>query len=404
MGAPMRLTRLRFELIVLYCAGMFAAMQLGLFGPMVPAMQAAFQAGKSDIALASSLITGAGAFTGIFAGAWIARAGYKRALIVGSIILIIGNLGAAFVPSLPLLYLFRFIAGFGYLIVVTGCPGMMCQLVSGRKLHLVMGIWGTFVPVGVALGAWTSGLMVEYFGWAAALQASMLPSFICLIGLLFLRPSYEQPKDNQTKQGNMAPVIRNSAAMHISMAFALFAGVTQAVALFLPSALIETGAWQVYEAATLMALGSVIGGCAGSILAGGLMARGLSGVTLFAGALILLALSSSAILSGPGFVLALVATGIFFFGQGVIGGAGFALLPAVAAQGLSMAVLQGMFTHINEIAVVSLPPLMGEIIDSRGWNAAILFTLITLGGSLIAILRFGSLISDKSKSYLEQKS
>ena len=388
----MRLTRLRFELVVLYCAGMFAAMQLGLFGPMVPALQTALLADKSAIALASSLITGAGALTGIFAGSWIAKAGYKKALIVGSIILILGNLGAALAPQLELLYLGRFIAGFGYLIVVTGCPGMMCQLVQGPRLQVVMGIWGTFVPVGVALGAWLSGALVEEFGWQTVLSLSMAPSILCLIGLICIRPSFEE-STSLTQAGAIRPALKNSAALHLSLAFALFAGGTQAVVLFLPASLIETGGWHVSEAALLTGFGSVIGGCMGSILAGSLMARGLSGAHLFALALLLLAATSAALMSGPGVTIAILATGLFFFGQGVVGGAGFALLPAVAAQGLSMAVLQGMFTHINEIAVVALPPLVGAVIEKHDWEGAILFTLLIMAGSLLAILRFSSQIS-----------
>lgn len=389
--------RTLFEITVLYCAGMFAAMQLGLFGPLVPAMQAAFQADKAAIALASSLITGAGAICGIFAGAWIAKVDYKRALIIGSLLLILGNVGVAFSPTLPILYLFRFIAGFGYLIVVTGCPGMMCALVSGRLLHLVMGIWGTFVPVGVAIGAWLSGAFVVELGWQPVMLMSLIPCVLALIGLFFVNNPPQEERPARMRQ-SIGPIIRNPAALHVSLAFALFAGATQAVALFLPSALLESGSWSIAEAATLVGLGSVLGGCCGSILAGGLMARGWSGVSLFAAALLLLGASTIALMNQPVFGLAIVATGLFFFGQGVIGGAGFALLPAVAAQGLNMAVLQGMFTHINEIAVVSIPPAFGHVVDGYGWSGAGIFSLILFAGSLIAIVRFGGLINRSDRS------
>lgn len=384
--------RIGFEIFLLYCAGMFAAMQLGLFGPLVPSLQDSFQADKAAIALASSLITGAGAFCGIFAGAWIARVGYKRALIVGSIIMIAGGLGVALSPTLWSLYLFRFISGFGYLVVVTGCPGLMCALVSGRHLNMVMGIWGTFVPVGVAIGAWLAGSLVERFGWEMVAILSMGPNTLVLAGLLTLGSAEPEHRPMRLRDA-IGPTLSNPAARYISLAFALFAGTTQAIALFLPSALIETGGWSVANAASLVGLGSLLGGCIGSVLAGTMMARGWSGVTLFAAALILLAAVSGMLLSGPGVALAVIATGLFFFGQGIIGGAGFALLPAVAAQGLTMAVLQGMFTHINEIAVVAIPPVVGAVVDGFGWTGAAALALGLFGLSLLAILRFGSLIT-----------
>ncbi|RED49955.1 MFS transporter [Aestuariispira insulae] len=388
--------RLIFDITILYGAGMFAAMQLGLFSPMVPALQQAFQADKSAIALASSLITGAGAICGTFAGAWIARAGYKQALIIGSILLILGTVGLSTAPSLEILYLCRFLSGFGYLVVVTACPGMMCALVSGPALHLVMGIWGTFVPVGVALGAWLAGAMIEDHGWQPVILASILPSTLCMIGLLFLRRENGDSKPARADTA-IGPVLRNAPALYISLAFALFAGGTQAVALFLPSALIELSSWQVIDAATLMGLGSIIGGCIGSVTAGALMARGWSGPTLFSGALILLGMTSVSLLSGPGPALAIAATGLFFFGQGVVGGAGFALLPAVAAQGLSMAIIQGLFTQFNEFSAVTLPPLMGATIDQFSWHGAAWFTVVILAGSLFAILRFSRSITGSAR-------
>lgn len=163
--------------------------------------------------------------------------------------------------------------------------------------------------------------------------------------------------------------------------------------MFLPSTLIETGGWTVANAATLVGIGSLLGGCVGSILAGTLMARGWSGVTLFAAALIMLAVVSATLLNSPGPALAILATALFFFGQGIVGGAGFALLPAVAAQGLAMAVLQGMFTHINEIAVVAIPPLFGSVVDDYGWTGAGYLSVFIFAMAFLAILRFGSLIT-----------
>ncbi|WP_259782885.1 MFS transporter [Aestuariispira ectoiniformans] len=382
--------RISFEITLLYCTGMFAAMQLGLFGPMVPALQMAFDSDKASIALASSLITGAGACCGIFAGAWIAQVGYKRALIIGSALMIAGMVGVSFSPNLMFLYACRFFSGFGYLIVVTACPGLMCALVSGRLLNLVMGFWGTFVPVGVAIGAWLSGALVERYGWEMVTLLSILPCALALVGLFFLE-SPTQPSRTMRLGQAIMPTLRNPSARYVSIAFSLFAGATQAIALFLPSTLIETGDWSLANAATLVGIGSLVGGCIGSVLAGGLMARGWSGVTLFAAALVLLAIVSTTLLTGPGLAVAILATGLFFFGQGICGGAGFALLPAVAAQGLTMAVLQGMFTHINEIAVVAIPPVFGFTVDMHGWSGAAILALVVFALSLAAILRFGVL-------------
>jgi MFS family permease len=373
--------------VILYGLGLTASMQVGLIGPIAPDLRASFGLSQAEFGLVASLITAAGALCAIPAGVWAARAGLRRSLVLGCIMMIAGALifATASIPSL--LYAGRIVTSIGYLLIVVGAPSWMAAFKNPKLVAMAMSIWGTFIPVGIALGNWVSAAVVTWMDWRIAVGACTSPVLI-LLPLLALMEKPEIGTARRSLAVGVMGVLKSRAALQVALTFAAFAGATSAALAFMPAMLADNLDIGIALSAGIIGTTAIAGNVVGSIAAGTVLGREAPGRSILAIFLPVMAVAISTLFVSTSVPLSITALIIFNICQGAVAGTCFALLPKIAKEGLSMPALQGMLAQFAEIAVVIVPPFAGMMIDQNGWaGAAVVLGGFYFAGFLITLSR-----------------
>lgn len=378
-------------MLFLYGTGLCASMQVGLVGPIANMLRGQFDLTQAQFGLVASLITAAGAICATPAGVWAARLGLKQAVIVGAITIVLGAIVFSQANHVAFLYIGRFLTSFGYLLIVVAAPSWMTHLGDRRTVALAMGLWGTFVPVGIAMGTWISAGLSAWLGWRMAVLGCAIPALVCVIPLM-MRANPPREGFNRSLAKGISGVLRDKNAIAIALTFAIFAGTTSATVAFMPTMLMDRLDITLTIAATIIGITTITGNIAGSLLGGILLGRNIQGRLLLLVGLPLMASSIAIIYMAPNLATVIVVLCAFNIGQGIVAGTCFALLPRIAGNNLSMPALQGMLAQFAEIFVVIIPPVSGLIIDDFAWSGAAIafafFYLTSMGvaGRRIAIM------------------
>ncbi|WP_339862595.1 CynX/NimT family MFS transporter [Thalassospira alkalitolerans] len=370
---------------VLYGLGLTASMQVGLIGPIAPDLRAGFDLSQAQFGLVASLITAAGALFAIPTGVWAARAGLRQSLVLGGVMMIIGAAIFATAQSTGMLYVGRLVTSIGYLLIVVGAPSWMANLGNPKMVAMAMSIWGTFIPVGVAMGNWTSAAIVAWLDWRMAVIACTIPVAFLLPALMWMSKPAKAGFDRSLMSG-ISGVLKSRPAMQIALTFGAFAGATSAALAFMPTMMADNLAIGIPLAAAIIGITAIAGNIIGSIGAGMFLGRDISGRLILAIGLPVMALAIAVLFTSQNIGISIIALILFNIGQGSVAGTCFALLPRIAGRDLSMPALQGMLAQFAEVFVVIVPPLAGAMIDWANWKgAAFLLAGFYLAGFIISL-------------------
>jgi nitrate/nitrite transporter NarK len=173
------------RLLLIYGIGVLAAGQLGIVPPLVPALQAELGLSLATAGTIVSIITLVGGLLGLPAGAFTERTGHARTFCLGLLVMAVAAGLCAVARDAAVLLAARALAGVGYLLVVVAGPSLMAALAEPRHHPIALSLWGTFVPVGIALAGiatasfaeagWRTIFAVDAMLLAAALLAATPP-------------------------------------------------------------------------------------------------------------------------------------------------------------------------------------------------------------------------------------
>ena len=105
------------------------------------------------------------------------RLGLRRTLRWGVGLLALAGLGGAWAQGATGLIGWRLLEAAGYLGVIVTAPVLIAHhagIAGARVQGLALTLWSTFVPVGLALGAWASAGAAGTLGWRGAVTAGGL--------------------------------------------------------------------------------------------------------------------------------------------------------------------------------------------------------------------------------------
>lgn len=358
-----------FTIMFLYGMGLTASIQVGMIGPIATPLRVGFDLSQAQFGLVASLITAAGALFAIPAGVWAARFGLKQSVIAGGILMIAGGILFASANTLSLLYIGRLVTSAGYLLVVVGAPSWMTRLENPRMVAIAMGIWGTFVPVGIALGTWISAALTASIGWRAAVGGCTLPVLFFLIAIILIARPQRSLAHSSFVAGAIG-VLSSRNALGVALTFGIFAGATSASIAFMPTMLVARLGIDLSLAATLIGVATIAGNVLGSVMEGILVGAGPKSRFLLLLGLGTMAVAIAVLYQSTTLGVALACLAAFNTAQGLVSGTCFSLLPGIAGRHLSMPALQGMLAQFAEIFVVLVPPGTGAMIDLGGWPGA----------------------------------
>lgn len=142
--------------------------------------------------------------TALFGGI-AARVGIIHALTGGVLLLAIGSVLAAIAPSLETLIAARLLQGFGSGAIPTLAVALIARRFDGMDRARAIGVFVAAVGAGQAAGPLLGGLLLELFGWRAAVSIGfvVLPAAV----VLWLTQERAAPRDGRRLDGIGAALV-----------------------------------------------------------------------------------------------------------------------------------------------------------------------------------------------------
>ena len=355
---------------LLYGIGVLAAGQLGIVPPLVPALQHDLGLSLAMAGMTVSIITLVGAVLGLLAGGWSERVGHARALRIGILTMAGAAALCAASDDATTLLAARGLAGIGYLLVVVAGPSLMASTSEPRHHAFTLSLWGTFVPVGIAIAGLVAAGFADRADWRMVFAGDAVVLALALIVALIVAPG-AAPDLRAPQPGPSAVTLRwLGPAVPLSLAFFCFALLFLALAGLLPAYLVERRGLAVAEAGRFIAIATAFG-IAGSLLAAWMMRRGVSPGRLIAIGLItsavIAALSFSAAAPVP---LAVAGFAVSFALGGLVPAAAFASVPLIAVDARAIGPINGLLAQAGSLGSLAGPPLLAVWVEWAGWSLA----------------------------------
>jgi MFS family permease len=347
---------------------------------------AEFGLGLAGAALLVSLFALMAALGGLAIGLAAARIGPRRALLAGLGLGALAAIGAALAANTALLLLARVVEGAGFLLLAVAAPGLIAASVAARDRGLAMGLWGTYMPAGIALGL-LSAPLVEAAGWRFAWMALALALGAATLACWALVPKAEAATAPTGAPiiGQLRALVAARAPLRIAAAFATYNVMYFGIAAFLPARLESLGAGT--GGAGAAAAVAALANAGGNLVSGLLMGRGVAPDRLVVvGALGMAVLAAGVYVVPDPVVVTTLAVLACAIG-GVLPAACFALLPRAVPSPALLAPAVGLVIQGNNLAQLLAPPLIGAL-ASLSWSLAALPLLLA---GLLAVLAGRSL-------------
>ena len=370
-------------------AGVSAALHVGKLAPAIATLQQAMHISLLQAGFLLSLVQLAGMSLGLALGAWADVLGARRSMLTGLCTLALASgLGGLADGPLPLMVL-RVAEGFGFMLVVLPAPGLLRSLVPPQRLSAMLGIWGTYMPLGTALALLIGPLCLQALGWRAwwwllgGLTLLMAAWLAHAVPATAGRRGMAAGADAVSGRGGGAGGWRNSLRQTlaapgpwlVAAIFALYSGQWLAVIGFLPTIYTQAGMGGA-ASGVLTALAAAVN-ISGNVASGRLLQRGVPaqsllvlGFATMAGAAALAFADTAA----PGW-LRFAAVLLFSGVGGLIPGTLFTLAVRVAPGDRALSSTVGWVQQWSSLGQFAGPPAVAWVASQvGGWQSTWLAT------------------------------
>ncbi len=355
--------------------GFIAAYNIGKVAAAIPYVRQEFSTSLSwSGALASSYSVIAMMFA-LLCGVLVSRFGAWRAGAAGLGLLIIGGVLGAIANTFALLLVSRVIEGIGFVAIAVSMPAFIGQICSERIRPLAMGVWGTFVPGGIAISLLVSPLLLQGAEWRVLWWAGSLVAAAGLILVFFtIRPAYIKTAPVALRESPEISSVFTRGPVILAGCFAIYSATFVGLTTFLPTLWSETKGIDLNSAARLSAM-VVVMNILGNLTGGWLNSRGFGMRRVLGWALIGAGLAASVVyIKGLPITAQFIAAGVSVYLGGMLPATLFASVSKYSQSPAHNGLLLGLFFQGAGIGQVFGPILMGATVDHFGsWQSAPLF-------------------------------
>lgn len=370
-------------ILAVIAAGVLVSIQLGKLPPLLTQLRAEFGLGMVLAGLVASSFNLVGAATGIIAGAASDRIGSSRALGLGLLVTAAGNLLGGLADGIPLLLAARLVEGCGFVLTVVSGPSLLTAATRPQDRSLALGLWSSYMPLGVAFGMFGALLVGRLFDWRGLWF--LLAAVMVLAALLILRRTRTIALPPARRFG-IAP-LRRPGPWLLAGCFACYTTQWFAIVTWIPTYLRDSGVTSEAVIAAGAAL-VVLVNVAGNMISAALMHRGLPRWLIIAVISVAMgafgvATFDTALPVPAKILLAMAASG---FG-GMLPAAVLASVPRQARQPGEIATVNGAVIQLLNIGSFLGPPGLAALVTHLGgWDAGRWLLLGTGLASLVLAL------------------
>lgn len=211
MTDRLTLARLPPDLLVIAC-GVVVAMQVGKLPAALPALREAFGLSLVQAGFLLSLVQLASMVGGLGLGLLLQRAGLRRGLIGGLLLVAIASAAGPFSASAEALLFWRAIEGLGVLGVALAAPSLLRELVDPQRMSLRMGLWGAYMPSGTGLALLAGPAVMAAVGWSGWWMALALLTLLMAALAAARLGGDDGPRQAATAQAHAEPRVAGAAA------------------------------------------------------------------------------------------------------------------------------------------------------------------------------------------------
>ncbi|TXH55429.1 MAG: MFS transporter [Burkholderiaceae bacterium] len=361
---------------LVFAAGVCAALHVGKLPPAIATLREALGMSLVEAGFLLSLVQAAGMAAGIAFGVLADALGLRRSMLIGLALLAAASMLGAAASGVPALLALRAVEGFGFLMVVLPAPGLIRRLVAPERLSVMLGLWGTYMPLGAALALLIGPLCIAAFGWRVWWLA--LGALSGLMALALWRGVAERPAPAAAQaqaQGVLARMQRTLASLGhwlVAASFALYSSQWLAVIGFLPVIYAAAGVGAT-ATGVLTALAAAVN-MIGNLGAGRLLQRGVRPPRLLATGFVAMALAAAAAFSGASGeglppLLRYAAVLAFSMLGGMIPATLFALAMRVAPGEDTVSTTVGWMQQCSALGQFAGPPIVAWLAArAGGWH------------------------------------
>ncbi|HSV45578.1 MAG TPA: MFS transporter [Ramlibacter sp.] len=368
--------------LVLLC-GVFAATQIGKLPPAIPALREAFGASLVQMGWIASIFNLVAACSGLATGLIADRLGRRTLLKAGLALLGCGALLGLAADGLPMLLISRVLEGCGFVCVVVAAPVLVRESVAPASQRLALGIWSAYTAVGMTLMLAVAPWSLPAFGWRGGWWVGVAGAGVLLLVIWRCFPGAGTRVGVGVDRAGLVRGLNVPAPWCLAGAFGLYTFQWMAFMVWMPTYLLEQGMGltEVSGAVALMIAVNAPGNMAG----GWLLQRGLPLGTLVLVSAAALSTAGFAVFASmpPAGIVIVLGTLLSFFG-GILPGAIYAVVPAVAARHDNLGSVNGLVVQASNIGTLAGPPCAAVLASGSGWHAvAPLFLMAGLGCALL---------------------
>ncbi|WP_426391650.1 CynX/NimT family MFS transporter [Variovorax sp. R-27] len=386
--------------------GVSGALHLGKLPPAVPALQASLGIGLVEAGFLLSLVQVASMTLGLLVGLAADTIGLRRSMLTGLFVLTVASLLGGLVGTsadggayaVQWLLLLRGIEGIGFLLAVMPGPGLIRALTPPGADKAALGLWGAYMPLGVALALLLGPALIAWGDWTGWWWALSVVSAGAALWVWTVVPGdrTRQAVGGQPSEGwssRLRATVGARAPWLVALTFAVYSSQWMAVIGFLPAIYAGAGvpaAWNAVLTALAAAM-NIVGNIAGGrwlqrgvaperLLQLGFLTMALGGVAAFAQA------GQGADALGLPPALRYIAVCAFSLGGGMVPATLFLLGVRLAPGPTTVSTTVGLMQQASSLGQFLAPPAVAWLAHRvGGWHWTWTATLAcSLAGMAIA--------------------
>lgn len=368
-------------------AGIVAAFQVGKVPPSIAAFHQEFGIGAITAGWILSIFAAIGAIAGIAFGQLADTLGHRRSVIGGlACIAIASGLGSLSTSVAPVL-ISRIFEGFGFLSVAVGMPPLIASITAVADRRVALGLWSAYMPLGIASALVCAPLILSGGGWRTLWLVAAALAAIAAVALAFAIRVTPEKRPPSSLLANVRTVLAARSPFAAGVAFGAYAATYFAIAGFMPTIIMATGA-TVTTAAELSAFIAIVNG-GGNILAG-VSAKHFSRTAILVTGFVVVAIGGTIFyLTGVPLPIRIIACAIGVFAAGMVPATVTGSIVMLAPTPQLVGTTQGLAQQLSSVGQLISPPLIALVGAERGGasGAAVIVGLAVVGIAASAALR-----------------
>lgn len=354
-------------------SGWLASAQVGKVPPALPALVDDLGLGMVQAGWAASAITSVTAILGIVSGLAVSVIGGGMGLVGGLVLLSLGSLLGMGAETATLLLVSRLVEGVGFVLIVVTAPSLLATTLRDdpvrRRRFLV--IWGTYMPVGIALMMGVAPLVLSMGGWRTLwLINTALGGAVLTMALWYWKQLKGIDAGTPVDTRSLGANLRSAGPWLMGLCFGCYTATWFMLVTWLPSFAVSEMGFSLPGAAWLTAI-AVICNIGGNLSAQLFLTLGIPRWMVLAGAQLLIGSLGWAVFSsgfGPWTrsVSAILACGL----AGALPATVFAGMPFHARRPDQVAVGNGIIMQCSSLGSFAGPPAIALVVTGLGgWGA-----------------------------------